>query len=469
MKTKVHNITKHTRGKARSKTKKNLRLRRPRAAIVPHAGSYYAGAARKSAFDALANHSITHIIYISAIHDSSGLSPGVYELHKDRSFGSTPNLPRLDRPEHSFDWVEKELRAFFPGVRVFVVTPVRINSQNNIIPWITKYIKNKKSSILLSTTDLTHFGPSHRNKSLKFPERLHKQLVEEDLIQSLVAHPIRLKTIARNVSELDSMCGPYAINLFMRVIKRLGYSGKVTDYYDSNFNEKKLNKYTIPYRRTSEFVSYVSIIFGLDIKQSVLNELDIMMAIGGVKSEISRTLSNSTYDIRLPKWSPFHGLKQGVFVGTSTDGKTNCSYGRYEAGGTGSTADKIVDAAGDCVGDAGHRWKLPYDIDYLDDLNYKIELLDPREEWKGYSGEKVGKHFKVDGKTGVYLELDSGKSATYLPVVSRENKHWTVDEYMRKLTEKAGGTGDDWKKGKIWLYGSGSYTWDSHKQKLIRQ
>ena len=68
MKTKIHNITKHIRGKARqrarSKTKKSFGLRRPRAAIVPHAGSHYAGAARKDRISTRWQTTASHISYI---------------------------------------------------------------------------------------------------------------------------------------------------------------------------------------------------------------------------------------------------------------------------------------------------------------------------------------------------------------------------------------------------------------------
>ena len=37
------------------------------------------------------------------------------------------------------------------------------------------------------------------------------------------------------------------------------------------------------------------------------------------------------------------------------------------------------------------------------------------------------------------LQLPSNRSATYLPVVAREHKHWSIEEYMTHLTTKAGG------------------------------
>ena len=170
-------------------------------------------------------------------------------------------------------------------------------------------------------------------------------------------------------------------------MKTLGMTGKVTDYYDSNFGDKQLNKYVILHKPLPDFVSYVSIIYGKGVSQNTLEHLDIMMAIGIVKSEIIKILHNNHYSVRLPYWSPFYKMKQGVFVGTSLGKKTNCSYGRYEVDSKSSkkynilenTAKKIVEAAGDCIKDARDRWKIPYKIDDLDRLNYKIELLQPKK------------------------------------------------------------------------------------------
>lgn len=469
--------------KPKNKTRKNTNLIYPRAAIIPHAGEIYAGECRKAAFERFPKYQIKKIIYISAIHNTRGLKPNVYELFKDDSFGSTPTLEKLNRKEHSYDWVEKELRRTFPKAQIYVITPVYNFNTDNIQKWIEDFMKRNSHCILLSTTDLTHYGTHYNNTTLEYPERLHKQYSEEYFLKQLVTLPIHLQKIRYFLDNKNILCGPYAILLFMKIMKQFGYGGKIIDYYDSNFGDKKLNKYTILHTPQDNFVSYVSIIYGKGIQQSQINNLDIMMALGGVKSEINKILQNKHYVIRLPIWSPFYNKTQGVFVGTSIDGKTNCSYGRYETSiknarkwkPSSSTAYKIIDAAGDCVKDAMNRWKLPYNKKHLDHLNYKIELLDTKKTWKEYPGRDVKKHFKIDENKGIYLELKDTptsfkkRSATYLPVVARENSHWSIDTYMDHLTEKAGGKKNEWKDGKVWIYSSKSYTWDPKKQFIVIQ
>ena len=468
-------------------TRKN-KQRNPifRAAIIPHAGTKYAGEARESVFSIMKQQSqhtnVKKIIYISAIHDSNAIQPGVYEFSKDDGFGKSPDLVKLpNSKEHSFKWVEGELRKSFPLASILVITPVKIYNNISLQKWIVNYMKKHKDCVLFSTTDLTHHGENYNNHTLKHPHRLHKQDFEEEFIIELVKEKLTPQNVTAFTKQNLLLCGPFAISIFINIMKSLKMTGKVTDYYDSNFGEKKLNKYVISHEPSPNFVSYVSIIYGIGVRQNKLDNIDIMMALGVVKSEIIKVLHNSHYTVRLPYWSPFYSLKQGVFVGTSVGNKTNCSYGRYEVDSKSAkqynlsetTAEKIVEAAGDCIKDARDRWKIPYNINELDNLNYKIELLEPKQNWKEYPGKDVKRYFKMNGKQGIYLMLKDRKdaftkrSATYLPVVARENKHWTIERYMNLLSEKANGLPNEWKNGKIKIYTSTSYTWNSKSQKLI--
>lgn len=81
----------------------------------------------------------------------------------------------------------------------------------------------------------------------------------------------------------------------------------------------------------------------------------------------------------------------------------------------------------------------------------------------------VKEKFKMDGNHGIYLKLSNGGSATFLPVVARENMDWSIDKYMYHLTKKINNNnkGDEWKKGFVKIYKSKSYTWNTNKQVII--
>ena len=457
-------VMKYTRKKRRrggKGTRKNIR--QPiRAAIIPHAGKKYAGEARKSVFK-LMNKQTKYIIYIATVHRPEQ-SKTVYTL-SNSSFTLPATIPHVAIPynEHSYKWVAPELRHYFPTAQILAIGPNQYSSK--LCDWIVQFMKKHKKCILLATTDLIHYGKSFHNMNLlDFPQQLSKQKKEENFINALVKNPIKPKQIRRFTQQHHLMCGPNAIDLFAHIIKKLHYSGKVVDYYDSHgsTSSDRLNRYIIDHLPVHHLVSYVSIVYGTHLHQQHINHFDIMMAIAALKSNLLSDVYKKHYKVYLPTWSPFYRKKQGVFVGTSIHGKTNCSYGRYE--NHSSTATKITEAALDCPKDAANRWTIPYTKDTMDDIKYKVELLESKKKWKR---TKHILKFPLDGKHGMYLTLPQGGSATYLPVVARDHK-WTIENYLRSLAKKAGGRGDEWKNphAVAKVYTSKSYTWDPHKQKL---
>ena len=431
-----------------------------RAGIIPHAGEKYGGELRKKVFNVLKESKPKLIIYLSAIHDTSNLSNKIYELKQDNFYEKiakrkikVPRYEKLNKTEHSYDWVEKELKQAFPNAGILVLTPVGSN-HHKMVKLLTTLMKAWNDFIIIATTDLIHYGEKFNNMDmLQIPQRLYKVKKEEQFIDAL-AH---CKTNIGNFYKQNQlMCGPYAIELCIKTMQQLKYGGKVVDYYDSSVVESKkaIDMYTILPTATPSFVSYVGLVYGPTINQSLITEFDILMATAIVKSVIIRDVANKTYDIQLPIWSPFYKKTQGVFVGTSDHRGTTCSYGRYETNDKQSTALKITEAAHDCKRDARDRWNRPYIQSKMNDVKYKIELLASKSTWKKYSSNKASQVVPLDGNHGVYLQLKDGRAATYLPVVSRENPTWTIDKYMTSLAKKAGDVNGNWKNGTIHVYDS---------------
>jgi len=461
-------MTKRNIKQSKNKTRKKLALLRVRAALIPHAGEKYAGDAREAAFKKMAKRP-KYIIYLATVHRPAS-SDVVYLLRKDKGFHlpKTVTFEHIPYDEHSFKWVEPELMRRFPSTKIIAFGPNKYSP--TLKNWIVGFMRQHKNCVLLATTDLIHYGERFGNSSyLTYPQQLSKERKERKLIEALTFSPISPDRIAKIANEdKHLMCGPLTVVLFARIIRSLQYTGKVVDYYDSHgvSFDNKLNRYVIDMDGVDSFVSYVSIVYGKGIRQTTVSPFDIVQAIGAVKSAITGRLKGKANVVELPSWSPFNKTGQGVFVGTSINGKTNCSYGRYEDGEK-TTAKKIVEAALDCPRDAAQRWRKPYDVDNLDKYDYKVELLDPKSEWKRYPGREAISKFKMDGHHGMFLRLRNGGGATYLPVVARENQDWTKEEYMRHLTQKAGGRGDEWKNGTVEIYRTRSYTWEPHSQRLV--
>lgn len=438
-----------------------------RATLIPHAGYTFAGHARYAALRYFKK-TTKRIIYLATLHKIEHTSK-TYILHKDPGFrlGKHHFFP-TNKKEHSFDWVHDELVDFFPSAKILALAPD--NRVNNLHQWITNYLKKHKDSILIATTDLIHYGEKFKNKDyLSYPHQMDKLIKEEKLINAMVnVNTHAVTDILRSDPQVAD--GPKTVEIFMKVMSDMNYKGKVADYYDSYGSQKVLlDRYVIHQDPINNLVSYVSIIYGDYTKVDDLLPIDILMVLGLVKSILMRDILQKKYSLRLPIWSPLYQRKQGIFVGTALNYKTNCSYGQYENGL--STAEKIIKATENCANDASQRWKIPYDPQMINNLSYKIEFLDPQGEWsKPFLGSKIFKKFKADGKQGIYLTLKDGKAATYLPIVFRENPEWSISKAMEKLTEKAEGhtpnQKNKWKEGTIQTYKSNSYTWNPHTKMI---
>lgn len=445
---------------------------RIRAGIIPHADKKYCGKIRNKVLKKLSKDT-EYIIYLATLHRINN-SNKTYLIYKSSDFPEIKiNLTPIDYQEHSYFWVEKELSYHFPKVKKLVIAPDKNSNLEKLSKQIIKFYRLYPKTVIIATTDLIHYGNQFDNLgSLMFPEQMNKILNEENLIYHLINKPIQTEKIRKILKDQPFlMCGHYAILLFSMIMRKLNWCGKVLDYYDSSSIEKNnlLDKYTITPYKIDKFVSYIGIIYGNKLIQNKLTRFDILMGIGLIKSNIVfNTLGLNNNNLRLPIWSSLYQHTQGVFVGTDTpNGKTNCCYGRFEDGT--NTAIKIKNASNDCFNDANNRWKIPYQKNLLNQYLYKLELLELKKYWKLISPQDIYHKFKLDGTQGMYLTMESGNSATFLPLVARNNPSWNIDTYLNHLSVKAGGRNNDWKKGKILVYNSKEYTWNNLEQKLVKK
>ena len=453
--------------KIENKLKKTIR-----AALIPHAGRLYAGHARYAALRYFKKNT-KQIIYLATLHNINN-SDQTYILHRDNGFRlGKNNFTKTTKKEHSFDWVHEELRDFFPSAKILALAPNR--GVVGLHTWIINYLNSHKNAIFLATIDLIHYGKQFNNiKYLSYPQQMNKTIKEESLIEHALNPNTLNNKYINNLMKKDKnlVDGPKTFEIFLKVMAHMGFHGRVTDYYDSYHSQKNdlIDRYIISMEPVHTFVSYVSMVYGKNIPRDLL-PIDILLAIGLLKSIIIKKTFGKNYSLRLPRWSPLHKRMGGVFVGTSLGNRTTCSYGTYETAGE-STADNIIKAAYHCPEDAANRWGVPYTGKNINNLSYKIELLDPEEQWKTYKGSLATQKFQNNGGSGIFLRLANGRGATYLPSVFKDNPQWSIVDAMRNLTEKAEGRKltineqDKWKNGVIKIYNTTSYTWNPHR-KLI--
>ena len=447
----------HTGGKKILRVEKKLK-QSIRAALIPHGDRVYAGHARYAALRYFKKNT-KEIIYLATLHNANS-SDTTYILHRDKGFRlGKHGFVKTKIHEHSFDWVHDELMDMFPSAKILALGPNK--GVKNLDVWIVHYLNTHKNCIFIATVDLIHYGKKFNNLHyLRYPQQIDKVKKEEELIKALVNPTINLQHIEQIIHDDQNLVdGPKTLRIFMEAMKKMHYKGRVTDYYDSHGNSDLISRYTIDTHPVRQLVSYVSIVYGSK-KIDELLPIDILLALGYLKSIILRNIQGGQGRIPLPSWSPLYQKKNGIFMGTSYLGNTNCSYGNFEQENTmyTTTASKIKSASSKCTEDAKNRWKIPYNAQNINQLSYKVEFLDPLP-WKSYPGHLAPKKFKNDGQHGIYLELPSGRSATYLPSVFRDNPKWSISKMMDKLTKKAGGYKNEWKRGIFKIYETTSYTW----------
>lgn len=432
-------------------------------AIIPHAGIQYAGNARKLIFDNLNNTdlSVKYIIYLAALHDPSNSNDKVFVLENDTIFNdffiknktnyilNNSEFTNGANNEYSFKWVQSEFKKYFKNAKILVLCPTPYSDLKKLANDIIYFINNTDDKVLLfATTDLTHYGKRFNNLDLlKYPQQYNKWKKEENLIDDLINNNINI-----NNQNLDIICGPFAIKTFIYVSTFFNWNGKVIDYYDSsNYNSSLIDKYSIDFDNNyQEFVSYVSIIYG-SFNNDILLPIDIILAIGLIKTIINSQLVNYNDEIYLPKWSLFNKMNTGIFVGTelikNNKYLTNSSYGNFQSENNNTNSlIKITNASKNCLNDSINRWNIPITINNLKNHIFKIEILDDINNWIEYKSSTALKNFIFDGKHGMLLTLNNGNSATFLPVVANDNKNkWSIEDYMNYLSLKAGGNINDWK------------------------
>jgi AmmeMemoRadiSam system protein B len=454
-----------------------------RGTIIPHAGQQYAGAARKLIFDNLNNKdkNTEYIIYLAALHNPINSTEKIFILEYDNDvefniFLNNNNyikdqyLSKGAKEEHSYKWLKSEIKETFKNSKILVLCPTPYSNLKNLANEIINFMYNinnkNKKVILFATTDLTHYGKRFNNISLlNFPQELNKWRREEKLINNL------LKNNLEN-EDLDIICGPYAIKTFIYISKYFNWNSRVIDYYDSNnYNKKLIDKYRIHFDLNKEFVSYISIIYGTFKNDNNLLPIDIIMALGVVKSTIESQLLNYNIEIKLPIWNKFNYINNGIFLGTEIKNSTNSCNGNFQTDKNNIKSSlKIINSAKNCLNDSINRWQNPITLNNLNNHNFKIEILDDINSWQQHNSMYANEKFILDGKYGMFLKLYNGNTATFLPIVSEDNKEsWSINNYMTYLSIKAGGEKDDWKhKNSIMsIYSSISFIYLPINNKII--
>ena len=443
--------------------------------IIPHSGIDYGGNARKIIFENLVkkDRDVKYIIYLAALHNSVNTTNKVLILKNNDLFKSLffninnyeiNDIPLCGINEHSYEWVKDEIKYYFKKAEILVMAPTPITDIVSLGDDIIRFIKKTNEKILLiATTDLIHYGERFNNIGLlEYPQQLNKWRLEENLIDDLLNNKM-----TDNNSKI--ICAPYAIKTFIYISNYYKWNSRVIDYYDSSNNKSNLiDKYAICYnKKKQEFVSYVSMIYGVFKNNNLLLPLDIIQCLSLVKSCLECKLNDRNDLLLLPKWNKLYNYTNGIFVGTELNNNTNSCIGQFQKKDDNmNSIVKIYTSCQNILNDAKNRWSSEITINNIEKLNYKIEIIDDINIWKEYLALDIETKFNFNGKEGILLNLYNDKSSTFLPVVAKDNiNRWSIIDYIDNLSIKASGYKEDWKNkdSKIKIYKTTVFKYNSVK------
>ena len=449
--------------------------------LIPHAGKKYAGNARQKCFKKV-KRKINQIFYVTAVHrmyNSNHLfKNNIYiendnlNIFNDEIFIKKFNIMNEDQKkiiykEHSYSWVKDEIIEYFGNPNITIIYPNEKSSIDKISSILHDQLK-KLDTLVIGTTDFIHYGKNYGLSNWKNPQE-NKIKLEGEFINDICN--INLSNVENFYKKHNFLCcGFISIKTILLTAAKMKLLGTVVDYYDSHqskFND--IRRYSIN-QNVNTFVSYAGITFSV-YKKKKLNNCDIKLGLGGVRSIINSVITNTSQNRNankyIPKFTNWWYIKNGIFVGTEFKGKTNSSYGNYQ--NIHSSAENIFRASLNCYNDSLGRWKLPITLNHIDN-QYKIEILDPEEEWKEIKSiDLKPKHYNY----GLYLIVNMNNrkySATYLPGVWQEHFTNNPNDVLKELTYKATSNKDfNWKddnNSTVKLYASTKYLSEKTFSKL---
>ena len=441
--------------------------------IIPHAGKKYSGPTRLNAFKQT-NKNCKQIFYIAAIHNMFSAKQNIknnicivndnLNIFNDTIFLKkfNENQKKIIDTEHSFKWVEEELRDYYTNAKITVIYPTSYSPLNKIYNVLKDYLNNN-DYLIIGTSDFIHYGDRFNITDWKFPQE-RKILEEGKFINHICNHHTReMENDYNNKPYL--CCGFTSIKAISLLAKNSNKNGVVVDYHDSDQSQyNDIRRYSISNDKINSFVSYASIVFK-NIQQNKISEMDIKLSLGAVRSIINHSIKNTNFNNFtsknfIPIFSYLHKMKNGIFVGTKHNNKTNSSYGNYQSTNS-SAADNLFNASQSCYSDSVNRWRIPITQD-INENTYKVELLQDKNNWKEIKSTDLNSsHYSL----GLYLTVNfdnNSYSATYLPGVWEEHFSDDPNEVLKSLTKKATGNRyENWSQDKtstVKLYNSKKYS-----------
>jgi MEMO1 family protein len=437
-----------------------VRVNKPIAIIVPHAGYIYSGQICADGFRPVSQHPYDIVVILGTNHTSPdfqkiALYPGdgfrtplgtapvekdVITLLKDADPADCTLDKSLHESEHSVEVMVPFIQFLFPKAKI---VPVVVGSPDGEIcvrfgQALAKVLKNRRA-LIVASSDLSHY-PAAADANNVDRETLASiaKLDPAAFRKTLQAHR------EKNIPNLaTSACGEAPIMAAMAAAKSLGADRGVVVSYANSGDSSVGDR--------SRVVGYGAVVWtaeGEDKKidisaQATRDSLSAPLGPAEKKALLAyarETLSRLFLTDTVPLARGFNEKLQqprGVFVTLKKKGELRGCIGRIIGD------EPLCRLVGAMVVQAAFndRRFQPLTAAELNDTEIEISVLTPMKEVAGAADIVVG-------RDGVLLSKE-GRSAVFLPQVATE-QGWNREELLDNLCLKAGLKAGSWKAGAQW-------------------
>jgi AmmeMemoRadiSam system protein B/AmmeMemoRadiSam system protein A len=434
-----------------------VKVKKPVAIIVPHAGYIFSGQICADGFKQVSNQNYDVIVVLGTNHTSSNfqkisLYPGdgfrtplgtalveknvISSLIKEDSADCILDKSLHER-EHSVEVMVPFIQVIFPKAKIVpvVVGSPDMQTCTRFGQALAKVLKNKQA-LIVASSDLSHY-PAYEDANI---------VDRETLAAISKLDPAAFRTTVqthmdRRIPNLStSACGEAPILAAMAAARSLGATrGVVVSYANSG---------DLSIGERSRVVGYGAVVLtaegkGKNVSVSAqpipaavstpLRPSDKKALLAFARETLSRLFLTDT----VPLTRDFNANLQqprGVFVTLKKKGELRGCIGRIIGD---EPLGKLVGTMAIQAAFNDNRFR-PLTADELNDIEIEISVLTPMKQVAGAADVVVG-------RDGVLLRKD-GRSAVFLPQVATEQR-WNREELLNNLCLKAGLTAGSWKKG----------------------
>ncbi|MGD0277796.1 MAG: AmmeMemoRadiSam system protein B [Smithella sp.] len=436
-----------------------VKVKKPVAIIVPHAGYIFSGQICADGFKQVSNQPYDVIVVLGTKHTNSDLQK--ISLYPGDGFRTPLGIAMVDKniisllkkadpydctmdkslheSEHSVEVMVPFIQVVFPKAKI---VPIVVGSQDRDTcirfgQALAQVLKNKRA-LIVASSDLSHY-PSAQDANIVDRETLEAVAGLDPAVFSATMQAHR----DRNIPNLyTSACGEAPIMAAMAAAKSLGANRGVVISY-ANSGDTSVGE-------PSRVVGYGAVVLtaeggGNDIsvlsqfapaaESAPLSSSDKKALLAFARETISRLFMTDTVPLARGVSANLH-QPRGVFVTLKKKGELRGCIGRMIGD---EPLCKITGVMAIQAAFNDRRFN-PLTVDELNDIEIEISVLTPMQPVAGAAGIVVG-------RDGVVLSKE-GHSAVFLPQVATEHG-WSREEMLDNLCRKAGLETGCWKTGAI--------------------